>query len=160
MDPSPTPRTKLVIDFDEGEDEKYVGEWKNDQKHEDPGSPLCIVKLTTEYIGLLTANGLSRDDSPMLPALNKDTGKLAFPAATASYDDVQRVKKIVLRKLGLDPDAFGLHSPKVGAIYALRDAGVKWEDIQIKAGWKKGSPMPERYAQKAVQLLMALDNKL
>ena len=70
------------------------------------------------------------------------------------------MKKIVLQKMKLDPNKFGMHAPKVGAVCALRDGGTEWEDIRIKAGWKRNSAMPERYAKKAESKMIEIDNTL
>ena len=53
-----------------------------------------------------------------------------------------------------------MHAAKVGAIYALREAGFDWEDIRIRSGWKKGSAMPERYAKKALSKAREMDTAL
>ena len=78
----------------------------------------------------------------------------------ASYAEMRDVKRTVLSTMGLDEAQYGLHAPKVGAVCAMRDGGVPWEDIRVKAGWKKGSCMPERYAKKATKKMEEIDNKL
>ena len=70
------------------------------------------------------------------------------------------VKEMVLKKMGLDPKSYKMHAPKVGAICAMRDAGVSWTDVRIRAGWKVNSAMPERYAKESVKKMSAADNTL
>ena len=84
----------------------------------------------------------------------------ARSVSPASYDEMLRVKKVVLEKMGISPSGMGMHAPKVGAICAMRDADVDWEDIRVKAGWKKNSAMPERYAKKAAKKMIEIDNTL
>ena len=116
-----------------------------------------LVRLTRDYCEALEFNGLSGREKPMLPSL-KSVRKGAVKPAT--YEEMRSVKRIVLQKMGLDPDKFGMHAPKVGAVCAMRDGGTNWEDIRVKVGWKKNSAMPERYAKKAESKMIEIDNKL
>ena len=140
--------------------------WKNDQRHEGhtvfiqrSASVLCFVKLTEDYIKALEGAAVYPQDGFMLPQILEDSNAV-LPFTPSTYDDMKRLKFAVLRKMGLDPTSFGMHAAKVGAIYALREAGFDREDIRIRSGWKKGSAMPERYAKKALSKAKEMDTAL
>ena len=119
---------------------------------------LCFRSLTVAYLALLHTMGVSAPDSPVLPTLTERP--VNGSVKPASYSEILSAKKMVLEKMGLDGKRIGLHAPKVGAVCAMRDAEVDWEDIRVKVGWKKNSVMPERYAQKATKRMVEIDNTL
>ena len=139
-------------------------ERKNDKKHEGhtvsiPAShtALCYLRLTVDYFAALSKAGWDSPSSPVLPSLSKSS---SLKSSEATYDEMKSVKRIVLSKMGLDKKRLGMHAPKVGAVCAMRDAGVPWEEIRLKSGWKKNSAMPERYAKKATKKMLEVDNTL
>ena len=140
-------------------------ERKNDKRHEGhtvsipaTGGSLCYVRLTLDYFAALSAKGFHSPASLVLPS--SEASETGQKDVAASYDEMRAVKKIVLQKMGLGHMRINMHAPKVGAICAMRDAGVDWEEIRLKSGWKKNSAMPERYAKKATKKMVEVDNTL
>ena len=103
---------------------------------------------------------------PKMVAFNmvgKFTGFKAFsvdPKMAATYGSCRAQQEVLLGMIGKDPKLFGLHSGKIGGVMALRESGVDWKSIQVRVGWAPKSPMPERYAMKAVKSLLEIDNKV
>jgi hypothetical protein len=122
---------------------------KNDQTHvghtvylcRAPGSRYCPVRLTQLYLARLPKD----PDTPMLPDLSQ---KWLF-ARPATYGACRTQQKRLLRRLGLDPEPYGLHSARVGGCECLDGADVDEDDMIILAGWAAGSKMPTHYTKAA-----------
>jgi hypothetical protein len=122
---------------------------KNDQAHvghtvflqRAPGSRYCPVKLTKLYFARLPRD----PEGSVLPDLSQ---KWMF-ARPATYGACRTQQKKLLRRMGLDPEPYGLHSARVGGCECLEGGDVDKEDMIILAGWAAGSKMPTHYCKKA-----------
>ena len=82
------------------------------------------------------------------------------PDSPATYGSCREPFKEALRRLGVNPEGYGLHSGKVGGVIALRDGGATWRSLSNFVGWSPNSVMPERYAKGACKRVSELEMKL
>jgi hypothetical protein len=112
----------------------------------------CPVKITKMYLDLLPQN----PECFMIPDLSM---KSAF-TKIATFAACRRIQKSLLQKLGIDPEPFGLHSARVGAMKYLENAEISDPDMAYIVGWASGSAMPKHYAKTAMLKFLKAAKKL
>jgi hypothetical protein len=132
---------------------------KNDQHHKTHtaflmpnGTRYCPVKITKLYLDLLPQD----PEGFMIPDLSL---KSAY-TKVATYSACRRLQKSLLRKLGLDPGPFGLHSARVGAMKYMENADISVPDMAYIAGYAEGSDQPTHYAKTAMGKFLKAARKL
>jgi hypothetical protein len=116
------------------------------------GTRYCPVKITKMYLDLLPQN----PECYMVPDLSM---KAAFTKIT-TFAACRRLQKVLMRKLGVNPEPFGLHSARVGAMKYLENAEISDPDMAYIVGWASGSKMPKHYAKTAMVKFLKAAQKL
>ena len=91
------------------------------------GSPLCAVSLLRSHFSLFPGH-------PDGPLFYKRTS--AGNILPVKYQDVLRFLKLVVAKIGKNPDSVGLHSMRRSGAFFLHQIGVPLEDIKSFGDWK------------------------
>jgi hypothetical protein len=112
----------------------------------------CPVKITKMYLDLLPQN----QECFMIPDLSL---KSAF-TKVATFAACRRLQKSLMRSLGVNPEPFGLHSARVGAMKYLENGDMSDPDMAYIAGWALGSKMPKHYAKTAMLKFLKAAKKL
>ena len=153
--------------FSDNHLEVFFAERKNDKKKRGhrvyiskSGSGECLVDFTRMYIarlGLLNAN---EPHHLIMPKLTLVKGHYVAHQVFPRAETCRKEQSSILKSMELDPSKFGLHTPKVGGVRALRDAGFEWRDISDKVGWAANSQMPERYGKKSIVNNLKMDTEI
>ena len=137
---------------------------KNDQRKQghkvvikSSDSPFSFLTILRRYLLRLERSSEFSGNSFILPAI-KD-GRFVC-SKSVSYIEFYKRFKTAIMSVNRDPERYGLHSPKVGAVVALADGGADLRDVEARVGFAPNSGMAERYSRKSLKRNGDLDDIL
>ena len=120
-------------------------------------SRFSFLTILRRYLLRLERSSEFSGNSFILPAI-KD-GRFVH-SKSVSYIEFYKRFKTAIMNVNRDPERYGLHSPKVGAVVALADGGADLRDVEARVGFAPNSGMAERYSRKSLKRNGDLDDIL
>jgi len=127
--------------------------------------PLCPVAFTEAYSRLLgydeTSNGFMQPKFQAIKPVPLPMGTILVPLKEekVGYNTSRANLRHALSKIGLNPDLYGEHSPKVGAITLAAARGASRTELTVAGGWVNDE-MCETYIRDSDRMFRNLAQRL
>jgi len=126
--------------------------------------PLCPVAFTETYARLLgydeCSNGFMQPQFQVIRSASA-INRIVVPKTQEklNYNTSRSNLRNVLSKIGLNPDLYGEHSPKIGAITLAAARGASRSELTVAGGWVTDA-MCETYIRDSDQMFTNLSQRL